>query len=419
MHIRIALLGVISMLLLAPAAAQADETQIPGVVKTMDLMDRSNIPPVPPGRMRLEFSSEKPEGFPAVEGLSNPLFSSVEIGGKTLLLAIGVKDEAAKGPDALLIDLNGDGAMGDGESIALDVNERPTRGGGMMVQGTARDLKANIGGKEFPLFFMYGVGGGRPLSGQAFALWYLEAPLKIGEVEYVVVFQDGDQDGSYTGDKDAWMITPATGRQRPPSPYAMNALSEGQFHEGKLYRVNVDGAHKITVKSADAEGPDPKDMASKRTRVEHKWAEIFDKEREGFVSGKNLDTSRPLAETPIDWKYVTFDEAKALAKESGKPLFIDVMAFWCVWCYRMDYYTYPDAEVAKMLNEKFVPVKIIQEQSKGDDYKNLMSELGARGIPAMGVWGPDGKLAKYISGWNKPEDFLTALEEGLAGIKTE
>ena len=51
------------------------------------------------------------------------------------------------------------------------------------------------------------------------------------------------------------------------------------------------------------------------------------------------------------------------------------MAFWCVWCYRMDYYTYVDQEVADMLSTQFVPCKIVQEQDLADA-PSYAAELG-------------------------------------------
>lgn len=69
--------------------------------------------------------------------------------------------------------------------------------------------------------------------------------------------------------------------------------------------------------------------------------------------------------------------------------------------------------MAKLLNEEFIAVKIIQEQDHGEDHKTVREELGARGIPAMGIWGPDGKLRKMIGGWKKPEDFLKELRDGV------
>jgi thiol-disulfide isomerase/thioredoxin len=173
----------------------------------------------------------------------------------------------------------------------------------------------------------------------------------------------------------------------------------------------------LEVAITTATGPDPRDLERHRTRIEHLWTERFDKEREGFVASNGLSPTRPLASEPIAWRYLSFEEALVLGAQMERPLFVDVMAFWCVWCYRMDYYTYVDAEVAQLLNESFVPVKIIQEQAVEGDYERVREKLDARGIPAMGVFDGEGNALHKISGWKKPEDFLTDLNAGLAAFK--
>jgi thiol:disulfide interchange protein len=127
---------------------------------------------------------------------------------------------------------------------------------------------------------------------------------------------------------------------------------------------------------------------------------------------------------------VSFDDAIALGKKANKPVFIDVMAFWCVWCYRMDYYTYVDQEVAFVLSTQYVPCKIVQELDLAGDYDRMMKEkLEAKGIPAMGIFDGEGKLLLKMSGWKAPEDspsasddeqkkgFLTKLNEGIEAFE--
>ena len=76
---------------------------------------------------------------------------------------------------------------------------------------------------------------------------------------------------------------------------------------------------------------------------------------------------------------------------------------------------YRDAEVARVLNNDFIAVKIIQEQDLVGDYDLVMKEkLAARGIPAMGIFDAAGKPVHTIGGWKKPEDFLKELEAGKA-----
>jgi thioredoxin-related protein len=64
---------------------------------------------------------------------------------------------------------------------------------------------------------------------------------------------------------------------------------------------------------------------------------------------------------PIKW--MSFEEAVEKSKTEKKKIFIDVYTGWCGWCKVMDKNTFPDPEVAKLLNENFYPVKFDAEQT--------------------------------------------------------
>jgi thioredoxin-related protein len=282
--------------------------------------------------------------------------------------------------------------------------------------GNNLDVTVKAGDQALPFIYAYSIHNGETKA-QMIAIYYGAAKVKVGDTEYAVDMMDGDSDGNFGGAKDGWTLRPAAEPvKRPESEYGMTVGKEKRFADGKLFTLAV-GKGKVTLTWSAAEGPDPATLASQRERAEKAWAERFAPEKEGFVKARGMDTSRPLAETPIHWNYVTLAKAKAMAKKADKPLFVDVMAFWCVWCYRMDFYTYPDKAVADLLNNDFIPVKIIQEQDQAGDYSTLMKELGARGIPAMGIWSADGDLVKYISGWSKPSDFETTLKTALEKAK--
>lgn len=66
------------------------------------------------------------------------------------------------------------------------------------------------------------------------------------------------------------------------------------------------------------------------------------------------------ADQQVQW--MTFEEAVARSKKEKKKIFIDVYTDWCGWCKVMDKNTFNDPEVARILNEKFYPVKFNAEQ---------------------------------------------------------
>ncbi|MFV1959172.1 MAG: thioredoxin family protein, partial [Planctomycetota bacterium] len=85
------------------------------------------------------------------------------------------------------------------------------------------------------------------------------------------------------------------------------------------------------------------------------------------------------AARPPRWFHdVRLDAALARAKRESKPLLVDFEADWCSWCKRLDYYVYPDAEVAALL-DRFVLLKINEEF----DYDGLLARLGGKALPYL------------------------------------
>ena len=55
-----------------------------------------------------------------------------------------------------------------------------------------------------------------------------------------------------------------------------------------------------------------------------------------------------------EWSKEAFEEAR----EKGKLVLLDLTASWCHWCHVMDERTYADPEVARMIVEHFIPVRV-------------------------------------------------------------
>lgn len=73
-----------------------------------------------------------------------------------------------------------------------------------------------------------------------------------------------------------------------------------------------------------------------------------------------LASNRNNSEVKVTW--LTFEEAIEKSKTEKRPIFIDVYTDWCGWCKVMDKNTFSDPTVAKLLTEKFYPVKFDAEQ---------------------------------------------------------
>jgi thioredoxin-related protein len=403
---------ILPLLALSSAALLAQKpVAVEASVKKAALADRSSPPVIQPISEQITLAQTAPAGLTAPKDCADAWFGTHMVGGKKLALAIGKSKADAELPDVLCVDLDGDGKFGDAERKTISVTKQAGRGQNAPAMQVGRPVDVEIGaGKLAASVAFRQVGENAPSASISFPS-YLEAKTKVGNEERVIAVVDKDLDGAFGSAGDLWVLAKAG--DRPATAFALSAMNERRFTDGQLVGIIVD-KKTIQVASEAAKGPDPKDAAAHRRRVEHIWFERFDKDKEAFQKARGIDTTRPLAKQPIQWNYVSFDEALALSKKAGKPAFIDVMAFWCVWCYRLDYSTYPDQEVADLLNGSFVPVKIIEEQDAAGDYEKIMKErLEAQGIPAMGVFDADGKLVHKIGGWKKPEDFVKELKTAL------
>ena len=66
-------------------------------------------------------------------------------------------------------------------------------------------------------------------------------------------------------------------------------------------------------------------------------------------------------DNPVDW-YAWGDEALAAARERDAPLLVSIGYSACHWCHVMERESFEDPEVAAVMNEHFVCVKVDREE---------------------------------------------------------
>src|SRR6202048_4357648 len=102
---------------------------------------------------------------------------------------------------------------------------------------------------------------------------------------------------------------------------------------------------------------------------------------------------RSAMHQPIQWNEWG-EEAFAIAKRENKPILLDIGAVWCHWCHVMDRESYDDPEVAKIVNERFVAVKVDRDERPDIDsrYQVAVSAISRQGgWPLTAFLTPDGK----------------------------
>ena len=99
------------------------------------------------------------------------------------------------------------------------------------------------------------------------------------------------------------------------------------------------------------------------------------------------------AGNPVEW-YPWGEEAFAKARRENKPLFISIGYFTCHWCHVMARESFENPEIAKLLNEHFVALKVDREQRPDidDAYMRYINLTRGHGGWPMSVWAtPDGE----------------------------
>jgi uncharacterized protein YyaL (SSP411 family) len=125
-----------------------------------------------------------------------------------------------------------------------------------------------------------------------------------------------------------------------------------------------------------------------------------------FVMGVN--EAFLLTETKVSWLKWD-DESFRKAKELDKPILLGISAVWCHWCHVMDETTYSDSEVARIIEENFVPVRVDRDQRPDIDKRYNMG-----GWPSTAFLTPDGEILS--GGTYIPPQQMKALLEHISSF---
>jgi uncharacterized protein YyaL (SSP411 family) len=102
---------------------------------------------------------------------------------------------------------------------------------------------------------------------------------------------------------------------------------------------------------------------------------------------------RSAMHQPIRW-HEWGEEAFAAAQRENKPILLDIGAVWCHWCHVMDRESYDNPEIAEIINQHFIAVKVDRDERPDIDsrYQVAVSSIsGQGGWPLTAFLTPDGK----------------------------
>ena len=152
-----------------------------------------------------------------------------------------------------------------------------------------------------------------------------------------------------------------------------------------MYSQNMASSHDPSHKSASAHGSGV-----------HLGVNLLDRSASSYL--------RSARHQPVQW-HPWGEEAFARAQAEDKPILLDIGAVWCHWCHVMDRESYENEELAAILNQHFVAIKVDRDERPDVDarYQAAISAIsGQGGWPLTAFLTPTGK--PYFGGTYFPAD---------------
>jgi uncharacterized protein len=125
------------------------------------------------------------------------------------------------------------------------------------------------------------------------------------------------------------------------------------------------------------------------------------------------------AENPVDW-YPWGEEALARARSESRPILVSIGYSACHWCHVMERESFEDPEVAALMNEHFVCIKVDREERPDIDaiYMDAVQAMTGRGgWPLNAFLTPEGVPFYAGTYWPpEPSRGMPAWSQVLTGI---
>src|SRR5258706_9223664 len=111
---------------------------------------------------------------------------------------------------------------------------------------------------------------------------------------------------------------------------------------------------------------------------------------------------RQHAHNPVDW-YPWGDEAWERARREDKPVLVSIGYSSCHWCHVMERESFENANIARLMNESIVAIKVDREERPDVDqiYMEAVQRMtGSGGSPLNKFRPPDGR--PFVGGTHFP-----------------
>ena len=117
---------------------------------------------------------------------------------------------------------------------------------------------------------------------------------------------------------------------------------------------------------------------------------------------------RPNRAGEIAWR-PWGDKAFQEAQVADKPVLLAISAVWCHWCHVMDETSYSDPEVIRLINERYVPIRV-----DNDERPDVNRRYNMGGWPTTAFLTPDGEIVH--GGTYVPPDSMRSSLKSVADL---
>lgn len=122
-----------------------------------------------------------------------------------------------------------------------------------------------------------------------------------------------------------------------------------------------------------------------------------------------------IKDEPAEGGLVRWITPEELQRVGGdKPILLNFTADWCAPCHMLDEQVFADPAIARAINERFVPVLVVDRQREEGRNAPLVDELqrrfSARGFPTIVFTDPRGNELARMEGFSGREGFQRVME---------